>query len=332
MSLLHRGRCGRPVRRRTAVAAGVVLALTPLTACGSGDGAKVSATGTAEVKLGVIPIIDIAPVHLGISKGVFARHKLKVTTQSAQGGAAIVPAVVSGDFQFGYSNLVSLLTARDKRIPVTMVAVGARASDDVLDDGSGQLMTRDPAIKGIADLKGKKIAINTLKGINEVAVKSSLKKQGLAPEDVSLTEVPIPNMPETLNSGKVDAAMMSEPFISIAKGQGAKPLPVSYASMGRNLPFAGWFTSKQFATKNPEVVKRFTAALKESLTYAEAHPDEARAALNGYLKLDAGLSGKVTLPGWNPEAGRNEIAPLAQLAVDAGVIGSTRPLDDLLAP
>ncbi|MFI0481436.1 ABC transporter substrate-binding protein [Actinomadura sp. 9N215] len=331
MTLLHRDRRGRPVRRRTAVAAIVALALTPLTACGGGDDAKVSASGTAAVKLGVIPIIDIAPVQLGISKGVFARHKLKVTTQSAQGGAAIVPAVVSGDFQFGYSNLVSLFIAQGKRIPVTMVSVGARASGDVLDDGSGQLMARDPAIKGIADLKGKKIAINTLKGINEVAVTSSLKKQGLAPGDVSLVEVPIPNMPETLNAGKVDAAMMSEPFISIAKGQGAKPLPVSYASMGRDLPFAGWFTSKQFAAKNPEVVKRFTAALKESLSYAQAHPAEARAALNGYLKLDAGLSEKVTLPGWNPEAGRNEIAPLAQLTVDAGLIDSTRPLDDLLA-
>jgi len=39
----------------------------------------------------------------------------------------------------------------------------------------------------------------------------------------------------------------------------------------------------------------------------------------------------VTLPGWNPEAGRTEIAPLAQLTVDTGLIGSTRPLDELFA-
>ncbi|TDD80454.1 transporter substrate-binding domain-containing protein [Actinomadura darangshiensis] len=327
MSLLHRDHSRRPF---VACAAAAALALTALTGCGAGGGAgEVSADGTAEVKLGVIPIIDIAPVKLGVTKGVFARHKLKVTTQDAQGGAAIVPAVVSGDFQFGYSNIVSLLVAREKGVPVTMVSVGARASGDPMDDGSGQLMTRDSTIAKVADLKGRKIAVNTLKGINEVAVASVLKKNGLRRGDAELVEVPIPNMPAALKNGQVDAAMLSEPFITVAEGQGAKRLPVSYAGMGAHLPFAGWFTSKQYAGKNPDVVKRFTAALKESMSYAESHPDEARGALNGYLKLEPGLSDKVTLPGWNPEAGKAEIAPLARLTVDTGLIGSTRPLDDL---
>ncbi|MGP4029402.1 ABC transporter substrate-binding protein [Actinomadura sp. 3N407] len=316
--------------RFTAFAATAALALTALTGCGSDDG-EASASGETEVKLGVIPIIDIAPVKLGVSKGVFARHKLTITTQNAQGGAAIVPAVISGDFQFGYSNIVSLLIARSKGVPVTMVSVGARASGDEMDDGSGQLMTRDPGIAKVADLKGKKIAINTLKGINEVAVASSLKKHGLQRGDVSLVEVPIPTMPAALKDGQVNAAMVGEPFITIAERQGAKPLPVSYASMGARLPFAGWFTSERYAAEHPDVVKRFTAALKESMKYAEEHPDEARAALDGYLKLDPGLSGEVSLPGWNPEAGPSEIAPLARLTVETGLLDSARPLDDLFA-
>ncbi|TDC58647.1 transporter substrate-binding domain-containing protein [Actinomadura sp. KC345] len=328
MSFLHRPHDRRPAKL-TALAATAALALTALAGCGSGEG-EVSADGVAKVKLGVIPIIDIAPVELGIKKGVFKRHKLEVTTQAAQGGAAIVPAVVSGDFQFGYSNIVSLLIAKEKGVPVSMVSVGARASDDEMDDGSGQLMTADPAITKVADLKGKKIAVNTLKGINEVAVASSLKKHGVRRGDVQLVEVPIPNMPAALKDGQVDAIMVSEPFISMAAKQGAEPLPVSYASMGKKLPFAAWFAAEPYAAKNPKVVERFTAALKESLTYAENHPDEARAALNGYLKLDAGLSEEVTLPGWNPEAGQADIAPLAQLTVDSGLIKSTDPLKELL--
>ncbi|MEU5987880.1 ABC transporter substrate-binding protein [Spirillospora sp. NPDC047418] len=330
MSLLQRGHRGHRPAPLAACAAAAAVALAALTGCGSGA-AEVAADGTAEVKLGVIPIIDIAPVKLGVTNGVFARHKLKVTTQDSQGGAAIVPAVVSGDLQFGYSNIVSLLVAREKGVPVTMVSIGARASGDVMDDGSGQLMTRDPKITKVADLKGKKVAVNTLKGINEVAVASVLKKNGLQRGDVELVEVPIPTMPDTLEAGRVDAAMMSEPFITIAEGQGAKRLPVSYAGMGAHLPFAGWFTSKQYAAKNPDVVKRFTAALKESMAYAEAHPDEARKALDAYLKLEPGLSDKVTLPGWNPEAGKAEVAPLAQLTVETGLIGGTGPLDELFA-
>ncbi|WP_328911689.1 MULTISPECIES: ABC transporter substrate-binding protein [unclassified Streptomyces] len=323
----------RSRRRFTAYAAVATLALTAVTACGSngsGSGSGDEGSGPVKIKLGVIPIIDIAPVQLGIKKGFFAKQGLQVTTQNSQGGAAIVPAVVSGDFQFGYSNLVSLLIAKSKGVPVRMVSVGARASDNELQDGSGQLLTDDPKIKTVADLAGKKIAVNTLRGINEVAVRSTLKAHGVSDDGLKLVEVPIPDMPAALHSGQVDAAMLSEPFISVAKDQGAHPLPVSYASMGPKIPFAAWFASESYAAKHPKVVKEFTAALQESLRYGEAHPDEARAALDTYLTLDKGVSAHVTLPGWDPTTTRDQIEPLAKLAVDTGLIDNLDPLDKLM--
>ncbi|KRV47866.1 hypothetical protein AQ490_05770 [Wenjunlia vitaminophila] len=317
--------------RLAAAAAAAAIALTAVSACGSdsGGGGK-SGSGKADITLGVIPIIDIAPIKLGVKKGFFAEQNLNVKLQESQGGAAIVPAVVSGDYQFGYSNIVSLLVAKSKGVPVKMVSVGARASDDELDDGSGQLMTSSSSINTVADLAGKKIAVNTLKGINEVAVRTSLEKSGVPGDDVSLVEVPIPNMPAALKSGDVDAAMMGEPFVTVAEKQGAHPVPVSYAAMGKQMPFAGWFVAERYAADNPEVVKRFTTALEKSLRYAEEHPDEARATLDSYLKLDEGVSAAVTLPGWDPTTSRDEIENLAKLTVDAGLIDDLKPLDALL--
>jgi NitT/TauT family transport system substrate-binding protein len=303
--------------------------MAAVAACGSASDAS-SDSGTASVKLGVIPIIDIAPVKLGIERGTFADAKLKVTTQDAQGGAAIVPGIMSGDFQFGYSNIVSLLVAREKGLPLKMIAVGARASEDPMNDGSGQLIA-GKAIKSPADLAGKSIAINTLKGINEVAVRAGLKKAGVDPSSVKLVEVPIPNMPAALESGQVAAAMMSEPFVSIAKKQGAHALPISYAGMAPGMPFAGWFTTEKMIAQHPDVVKRFTAALKTSLEYGEAHPDEARKALDGYLKLDPGVSKSVTLPGWDPTVDKSQLAQLVDETVDAGLIKNGDPLDGLIS-
>ncbi|MFI6984084.1 ABC transporter substrate-binding protein [Embleya sp. NPDC050154] len=314
-------------KRSIAVAATAAFAFAA-TACGSNGGGDKGA-GPTRIKLGVIPIIDIAPVQLGIEKGFFADQNLEVRTQNSQGGAAIVPGVVSGDFQFGYSNIVSLLIAKSKGVPVRMVSVGARASGDELNDGSGQLMANDPNIKTVADLAGKKIAVNTLRGINEVAIRSTLKKNGVS-GGVALVEVPIPNMPAALHSGQVDAAMLGEPFTTVAENQGAHPLPVNYASMGHGLPFAAWFASEPYAAKNPQVVQRFTTALEQSLRYAQAHPDEARAVLNRYLKLDDGVGAKVTLPGWDPTTNRDEIETLARLAVDTGLIDNLKPLDQLM--
>src|ERR1700742_4454193 len=60
------------------------------------------------LKVGVIPIADVAPLYLGIKKGFFKEEKLTIEPQLAEGGAAIIPSVMSGDYQIGFSNAVSL--------------------------------------------------------------------------------------------------------------------------------------------------------------------------------------------------------------------------------
>src|SRR4051812_11108088 len=75
---------------------------------GSGD------SGVDNVKVGVIPIIDVAPIYLGQQKGFFKSRNIEVAMESGQGGAAIVPGVVSGQFQFGFSNFTSLMIAQTK--------------------------------------------------------------------------------------------------------------------------------------------------------------------------------------------------------------------------
>src|SRR4051795_6333252 len=87
----------------------VALACAALAAagCGGDDGGSSGGGGGSQqattVTVGVIPIADVAPLFLGIKKGFFRDQRLNVKTQFAQGGAVIVPSVLSGDFQFGFS-------------------------------------------------------------------------------------------------------------------------------------------------------------------------------------------------------------------------------------
>ena len=73
--------------------------------CGSSgdDSGEASGGGTQQVKVGVIPIVDVAPIYLGKQKGFFTNRNIELTLETGQGGAAIVPGVVSGQFQFGFS-------------------------------------------------------------------------------------------------------------------------------------------------------------------------------------------------------------------------------------
>ena len=65
-----------------------------MTACGGDDdggGGGGDGGGPTTLKVGVIPIADVAPLYLGIDKGFFEEQQLTIQPQLAEGGAAITP-------------------------------------------------------------------------------------------------------------------------------------------------------------------------------------------------------------------------------------------------
>ncbi|HEY9473077.1 MAG TPA: hypothetical protein VIS06_04390, partial [Mycobacteriales bacterium] len=88
-----------PRRWRSGALRGVAtLAVAALLASCGGGGSDASTTkdGLTTAKVGVLPIVEVAPIYLGIQKGFYKDEKIDLKPQQAQGGAAIVPAVVSG--------------------------------------------------------------------------------------------------------------------------------------------------------------------------------------------------------------------------------------------
>ena len=138
--------------------AGVVAAalVGVVAACGSSGGSETSGDSDAvdQVKVGVIPIVDVAPIYLGKEKGFFSNRKIELTMESGQGGAAIVPGVVSGQFQFGFSNITSLLIAQTKNVPIKVVANGVASTGVAgMELGGVVVGMASPFTKG-ADLAG----------------------------------------------------------------------------------------------------------------------------------------------------------------------------------
>src|SRR5690625_2118349 len=106
-------------------------ALSLLTACGSNaatDDVSDVNGDLISIEVGVIPAVDVSPVYLGIEEGIFEKHGLDVSATVAQGGAAIVPAVESGDFDFGFSNVTSLIIASSTGMPIQIVAPGPQTT------------------------------------------------------------------------------------------------------------------------------------------------------------------------------------------------------------
>ncbi len=315
---------------RRALAVVATAALLATTACGSDEPAPSTPGQPDQVTVGVIPIIDVAPIYLGKEKGFFSNRNINLNLALAQGGAAIVPAVVSGQYQFGFSNVISLLLSQQNLGPVLkVVSNGNNSTGDPSADFGGVVVKADSSIQSAKDLAGKKVATNTLKNIVDTSVKELVRKDGGDPKAVSFVELPFPNMAAALTANQVDAIFVVEPFYSAAKAQGFRSI-ATWANVAPNMCVALYFTSTKLATEKPDLVRRFTEAMKESLAFADANPNEARRIIGTYTQITEQVRTGLTLPKWPAEINRESITTLGGLAVTDGLLTAQPDLSTLL--
>ena len=308
------------------------VAAVSLAACG--DDEEPPAGTEAEpttISVGVIPIIDVAPLYLGIEKGYFSERGLDVKPVPAQGGAAIVPAVMSGQQQFGFSNVVSLLVARDKGLPIVSVAAGASSTGNPQEDVNAVLVGQGSTLQSAKDLAGKKVAINSLNNIGDTTIRNAVEKDGGDPSTIQFVELPFPEMPAQLARGNIDAAWESEPFRSAIIGAGGRILFDNLTETYPKLQIAQYFTTESYREQNKETVDAFVAGLTESYEYATAHPDEVRAVLGTYTKLTPEVAAKVVLPAWPSELDAESTKVVGDAALKYKTLQQPPDVDGLLA-
>jgi len=322
--------------RRT-LAAALVSALVGLAGCsspaadnGGTGGNPQGSSSTEKVTVGVIPIVDVAPIYLGKQKGFFSSRGIDLNLVAAQGGAAVIPGVVSDQFQFGFSNVTSLMIAASKNLPLKITNAGDSSTGKDGADFGAVVVAADSPIKTAKDLAGKSVAVNTLKNIGDVTVRASVRKAGGDPSKVKFTELAFPDMPAALASKKVDAAWVVEPFLSVVKAQGGRVVAWNFVDTAPNLPIAAYFTTTKLISQKPDLVKRFTEAMAESNAYAQAHPDEARTVLTTYTKITAEQAKALTLPQWPDTIDAAALGTLADLAVSDGLLPAKPDLTALL--
>ncbi|MEV4353233.1 ABC transporter substrate-binding protein [Nonomuraea sp. NPDC004186] len=297
----------------------IVLAALFTAACGGTQPSTSpgQANQADKVNAGVIAIVDTAPIHLGKAKGFFTEQNIDLTITPVQGGAAAVSGAVSGQFQFAFANTTSLLTAKQQGLDVKVVANGVSSTGQQGKDFSAVLVKQDSPIRTAKDLAGKKISVNQLKNIGDTTVRASVRNAGGDPTGIEFVELPFPDAPAALQSGRVDAIWVVEPFVSQAVSQGARPVAWNFADAAPNLTVAMYFTTGR---TDADLTRRFTAAMRKSLEYADAHPDEVREVLKTYTKIAPEVIAKINLPKWPVEVNKASVQTVADLALADGVL------------
>jgi len=314
------------------ILAAVVLAATLLAtaACSSDDDQPKPAGGGTKVSVGVIPIVDVAPLYLGRERGFFSSRGIDLSLALEQSGGAIIKAVLAGKYQFGFSNVTSLMAAKSDGAPLKAVANGCASTGRPGRDFSAIVVAADSPIRSAKDLAGKRVAINALKNLGDTTVRQSVRRDKGDPSRIQFQAMPFSSMPAALQSQQIDAAWVVEPQLSEVLTQGGQVVASNFVDTAPDLTLALYFTGMPLIDKDPDLVKRFADAVNESLAYAGGHPEEVRATVGTYTKINDVVRTAMILPSWPNDVNRASVERLATLGQQDGILTKPPALDELL--
>ena len=215
----------------------------------------------ATVRVGLINSATDAPTLIAMEKGYFKEQGITIQPEIFDSASRMIPPLASGQLDVGAGGVsAGLFNSIVSGVPVKAVAT----KGDLL-KGAGALMVKKEMLdsgrlKDYKDLKGMKIAINASKNTTHFNISQAIRKGGLTDDDVTLNEIPFPQIVTALSNGSIDVGWLIEPYITIAKEQGMVIWHLGedyleYAGGSLVLLYAPHFWQKQ-----DEVGKRFMVA------------------------------------------------------------------------
>ncbi len=280
--------------------------------------------------LGFLPITDVAPFFLGQSLGYFEEEGLQIEHQFAAGGAVILPSVESGEFDIGYSNIVSLLLLQSRGGAYKVIAGGGKTSMDDERDYSEMWVLNDSDIESLADIGGKTVAINTLKNALEIVVRKASDEAGADHESINFVEIPFPEMGAALESGEVDAIQYNEPFQTILE-QGGTARSIGKAfNVAAGGEILAYYFVKEDNIDGP-IATGFSAAMAKANAYAAENEQELRDIITTYTEVPQEIADVLILPTYVEESvPESSLQLYAELMTEYGLVDELPAFADLL--
>ena len=288
-----------------------IAALALLIPAVSNAAAQAPVATPSVVRVGYMPIAEELPKMVAHEKALFKKHGLEAELVRFESGPDMGTALLGGSIQIGMIGTPGLINAAVAGRP--LVAIVDNGSNVVGPSGyeyyTGLVVLENSPVKTIADLKGKKIAINVLKANSEAqTVMQVLRWNKEHPDqkldlntDVQFITIPFGSMPVALEQGRVDAASMIEPFMTQLEQKRKVRIiaPVSYAMP--NWPISFGIVRSDYGGKNVDILKKYRATWFEAVEWIQAHQDEARSYIPKYTGVPETVAKQIVLPHWSED-------------------------------
>ncbi|MCS7107122.1 MAG: ABC transporter substrate-binding protein [Acidilobaceae archaeon] len=238
------------------------------------------------VRIGVVPTLDALPFFIAEAEGLFEKHGIKANVTVYASARDMDVAFQAGLVDVGIYDMIRIGISVDKgaNIKVAGLLLGELPEDGVF------AMVAPPGSTG----KPKTIAISR-NTIVEFVSSQLIPALGLKPGEFELVDVPpITTRFELVMGGKVDAAILPDPWWRLAVERGARVV-IDDSMLGKSISVTVIGVKGELAT--PELARKIRAALNEALELYRKDPGKYRGLIEQKIFVPEELKGK-WLPSW----------------------------------
>lgn len=257
-----------------------VFLLAASIACAAPDFVTSAFADDTVIHVDTFPNAKALPLQIGVDKGIFARHGLKVDLAFTRGSRELRDGLASGKFDVVHAAVDNALDMIEVAHKDVVIVTGG-------DSGTNEFMVQGD-VKSFGDMRGRILVVDAANTAYALQAKKILLGAGLKEGDYTVK--PVGNgglrLKAMLASKDNAGAILNLPFTVQGEQKGLKSLGRTTDLLG---PYqaAGAFVMRPWAKANAAALERYIAAYIECMRwiYAPEHRDEAVAMLMEKLKL-----------------------------------------------
>lgn len=318
----------------TAAAVAVVLLAA---GCHGTGGAGTGASGSMQITVAAVPGVSDAPLYLAQQQGLFTKAGLKVTIQPFTTANAELRALSNGSVQVAATDYADFFYAASIDPNLELLADGYDGAPSVMEvltlPGNSSLTSPE-------QLAGKTIGTpepqefrydpSVPYSMETLATQSVLLDDGVEPTQVNWTAMPAQNLVGALRDHRVDAILVTEPYIYEAQSQlGAVEVVDALSGGTASLPLDGYFTTKSAGRADTDALRTFRTVLEQA--QGEAGTGQTlRSVIAHYAQLPAVTADMVTLGTYPALPNINGIQQVADLMFSFNMISQELSVDQMM--
>ncbi|MBV9630226.1 MAG: ABC transporter substrate-binding protein [Xanthobacteraceae bacterium] len=245
----------------------------------------------------VQPAATGLPMVVAEKKGMLAKRNIAAKWTVSQVPISDTVNTLGRQYDIAMGTQPALIAAAGSGIPVVVITGGGLDTPQI--PLANVVARKDSGITSFKQLGGKTVGALTLTGNIHFALLSVLLKAGVDLDSIHWVVATIPQLPDLLKAGRVEAIEEIEPFAGMAIGAGGVALGDPFRGIGDRAFIGYWLAQRDWANRNQDLVLRVNDAMNEASDWIRANGDEARAILGSFTGLQGPALEKTPIPAFS---------------------------------